>query len=235
MNDKITKIREKYLEFGYNFLSDPEKIILMLSYSERAGNTEASAAKISEIYRNLHTAADSDTTFLMKECGISLNSAILINLLPALKRKSEIDIALKNKLNTADNAKKYFSAYLMGRRTEYVVATATDKKFNLINTAVLAYGGFSEVHFPIRLILDFALKNAADYIFIAHCHPKNTSEPSESDIKTTREITNAVSSIGKVLADHIIVGTDGALSLRELDDKLFEKMTNYVFNIHKES
>lgn len=235
MDDKITKIREKYLKLGYKSLSDIEKIILILSYSERGGDTEAAAAKIVEIYGNLHTAADAHTTFIMKESKISLKSAILINLISALRRKSEIELALKNKLNTAENAKKYFSAYLMGRRTEYVVASATDKKFNLTNTSVLAYGGFSEVHFPIRLILDFALKTEAEYIFMAHCHPKSTSTPSESDIKTTREIKRAINSIGKSLVDHIIVGTDGAISLRELDDTLFDKMTNYITQVHKES
>ncbi len=230
MDDTTAKVREKYLKSGYDSLSDLEKIILILSYSEREGNAEISAVKISEIYGNLHTAADSDTTFLMKECGISLSSAILINIIPALRRKAEIELVSKNRLNTAENAKKYFSAYLMGRRTEYVVASAADKRFNLIKTAVLAYGGFSEVHFPIRLILDFALKNEAEYIFMAHCHPKNTSAPSASDIKTTKEISCAVNSIGKSLADHIIVGTDGAVSLREFDDSLFNKITNYTLS-----
>ncbi|MBO5163680.1 MAG: JAB domain-containing protein [Ruminococcus sp.] len=230
MDDTTAKIREKYLKNGYDSLSDLEKIILILSYSEKESNAEISAVKISEIYGNLHTAADSDTTFLMKECGISLSSAILINLIPALRRKAEMELVSHNRLNTAENAKKYFSAYLIGRRTEYVVASSTDKKFNLKNTAVLAYGGFSEVHFPIRLILDFALKNEAEYIFIAHCHPKDTSVPSASDIKTTKEISCALNSIGKSLADHIIVGTDGAVSLRELDDRLFDKITNYTLS-----
>lgn len=228
MDDKVAKIREKYLKYGYNSLSEFEKIILILSYSERNCETEISASKIFDIYGNLHTAADSDTTFLMKECGISLKSAILINLIPALKRRSEIDLVLNNKLNTVENAKNYFSAYLMGRRTEYVVVSAVNKKFNLINTSVLAYGSFSEVHFPKRLILDFALKNEAEYIFMAHCHPKNTSAPSSSDIKTTREIKSAINSIGRLFVDHIIVGTDGAVSLREIDDKLFDKITNYI-------
>lgn len=231
MNDTISKIRKKYLECGYSSLTDSEKIILTLSYSEKGNNAEISAAKILELYGNLHTAADSDAVFLMKECDISQSSAVLISLISELKRRSEINLALKNKLNTAENAKKYFSAYLMGRRTEYAVAAAVNKKFGIVNTAVLAYGGFSEVHISIRTIIDFALKNEAKYIFISHCHPKDKALPSPSDINTTREIKAAIESIGIVLADHIITGNDGEVSLRELNDDIFSPLSDYITNV----
>ena len=99
MNDAILRIQKKYLEQGYNALTDSEKLILVLSYSEKGGNAEISAAKILNVYGRLHAAADSDVVFLMKECDISLNSAILLSLISELKRKSEINLASRNKLN----------------------------------------------------------------------------------------------------------------------------------------
>lgn len=230
MNNLISEIRKKYTESGYTSLTDSEKLVLLLSYSESGNNAEMSAEKISEIYGNLHTAADSDLIFLMKECKISSSSAILLNLISEIKRKSEIDLAIKNRINTVFNAKKFFSAYLRGKNTEYVAAVATDTKFRIKNAAIIAYGGFSEVHVPIRSITDFALKSEGVYIFIAHCHPKESDNPSATDISTTIEISEAIECIGMKLADHIITGIDGAYSLRENKGDIFTNIPDYIIN-----
>lgn len=228
MIDLINEIRKKYADFSYDALRDQEKLILLLSYSESGSKAEISAEKISEIYGNLHTAADSDPIFLMKECKISSSSAILLNLISEIKRKSEIDLAIKNRINTVFNAKKFFSAYLRGKNTEYVAAVATDTKFRIKNAAIIAYGGFSEVHVPIRSITDFALKSEGVYIFIAHCHPKESDNPSATDISTTIEISEAIECIGMKLADHIITGIDGAYSLRENKGDIFTTIPDYI-------
>ena len=223
----IENIKKKYKENGYSSLTDKEKVILLLSYSEKGNDIEKAADKICDFYGSLHTAADSDIGFLMKECKINLSGAVLINLISQINRRTEVSKAMRNRLNSEQNAKQFFSAYLKGKSTEAVAATVTDKNFRIVNTTILSYGGFSEVHVPIRLIIDFILKNECKYLFIAHSHPNKDETPSPSDIKSTIDIKNAVESIGITLVDHIITGMNGPISMRSRDRNMFTSINEY--------
>ncbi|MDE6775668.1 MAG: hypothetical protein K2J37_05175, partial [Ruminococcus sp.] len=67
--------------------------------------------------------------------------------------------------------------------------------------------------------------------FIAHCHPNESSAPSAADISATRRIKESLKNADVFLADHIITGIDGAVSLREIDrNGLFDKTESYIFN-----
>lgn len=230
MVDLVTELRKKYKKYGYSSLTDKEKIILLLSFSEKGDSIIYSADKIHEIYGNLHTAADYDAVFLQKICGISPESAVLLNLISQFRRKSDLELILRNRLNTSENAKKFFSAFLRGKNVESVAAAAVDKRFRIKNVAIIAYGGFSEVHFPIRAIADFALKNEQEYIFISHSHPNSNDKPSQSDISTTLKIKEAVEAVGMKFADHIIVGLNSTCSLREIKSELFMSIPEYIIN-----
>lgn len=227
MVDFVMELRNKYRKNGYSSLTDKEKILLLLSYSEKGENVAISAEKIYEIYGDLHTAADSDAVFVKKISEISSESAVLINLISQLKRKSDLELLYLIRINTPENAKRFFTAFLRGKHLELVAVATADKRFKIKNTAVIAYGGFSEVHFPIRAITDFALKNEQEYIFIAHSHPVSDENPSQSDISTTLKIKEAVEAVGMKFADHIIVGIDAATSLREYNYEMFSSIPEY--------
>lgn len=227
MNDRILEIRKKHLEQGYDSLTEYEKILNILSYSEISKKTEISADKIMEVYGSLNSAINSDPLFLMKECGISQNTALFLKLIAALKISVEYDIVSKVKLDSVENAKKFFSTYLSGKKTEVVAAVVVDENFTIINKSVLAYGGFSEVHVPTRLVVEFALKNDAKYLFLSHCHPKGEASPSDSDIVTTKKIKEVCENLGLYLIDHIIVGSDDACSMCEINKEMFSDLPDY--------
>ncbi|MBR6580277.1 MAG: JAB domain-containing protein [Ruminococcus sp.] len=227
MVDLVTELRKKYKKYGYSSLTDKEKIILLLSFSEKGESIIYSADKIHEIYGNLHIAADSDVVFMQKICEISSESAVLINLISQLKRKSDLELLSQVRINTPENSKRFFTAFLRGKHLELVAVAAADKRFKIKHAAVIAYGGFSEVHFPMRAITDFALKNGQEYIFIAHSHPVSDENPSQSDISTTLKIKKAVEAVGMKFVDHIIVGIDSATSLREYNYEMFSSIPEY--------
>lgn len=230
MNRLIEDIKEKYKNNGYLSLTDKEKIILLLSYSEKGDNIEKSAERICGIYGNIHNAADSDIGFLMKECNLNSSSAVLINLISQINRRAEVRKVMRYRLNSAENAKQFFTVYLKKKNTEAVAVAVTDENFRIVNTAILAYGGFSEVHVPIRLIIDFILKNECKYLFIAHSHPNKDVKPSPSDIKSTINIRSAVESIGIKLVDHIITGINGAYSMKCCNVEMFTQIKEYKIN-----
>jgi DNA repair protein RadC len=53
-------------------------------------------------------------------------------------------------------------------------------------------------------------------ISVAHNHPTGDPSPSRDDIALTREVRNALKTVGVSLHDHIIIGRKGHCSLRSL-------------------
>ena len=80
--------------------------------------------------------------------------------------------------------------------------------------AILEYGAFAGGYLAHkRAILEYAFSQDADAVIIAHNHPGAPAAPSHSDIILTRETAKLLAETGIRLADHIITGTDGFISL----------------------
>jgi DNA repair protein RadC len=67
---------------------------------------------------------------------------------------------------------------------------------------------------PREVYRNAILKDAASIVCV-HNHPSGDPTPSERDIEITDQLHYAGEIIGIALTDHIIVGTEGFISLRE--------------------
>lgn len=66
-----------------------------------------------------------------------------------------------------------------------------------------------------REVFKRALLNNARYIMVAHNHPSGDPNPSKEDIQITERLKEAGNLLGINLLDHIIVGEDKYISLKE--------------------
>ena len=66
-----------------------------------------------------------------------------------------------------------------------------------------------------REILIEALRYRGTGIILAHNHPSGTPEPSKEDCLFTKRVQEAGTLIGIPLLDHIIIGDNSYVSLRE--------------------
>lgn len=66
-----------------------------------------------------------------------------------------------------------------------------------------------------REVFKRALLNNADSIMVAHNHPSGDPNPSKEDIQITERLKEAGNLLGINLIDHIIVGDDKYISLKE--------------------
>jgi DNA repair protein RadC len=55
----------------------------------------------------------------------------------------------------------------------------------------------------------------APAIILSHCHPSGQTDPSPEDVQVTRTINQAGQLLGIEVLDHIIVGQDSWVSLKE--------------------
>lgn len=79
----------------------------------------------------------------------------------------------------------------------------------------IAVGTVSQVQANLRFLLGRAFDVGAHGILLAHNHPSGSAEPSPEDIAQTQRIARITSAVGVELVDHLIVGADTIVSMRD--------------------
>jgi DNA repair protein RadC len=64
-------------------------------------------------------------------------------------------------------------------------------------------------------VIKRALELSATAVILVHNHPSGDPSPSRADIEMTKAIIEVAKPLGIAVHDHIIVGKDGHVSLRE--------------------
>lgn len=93
-----------------------------------------------------------------------------------------------------------------------------DRKNRLISDEQLSVGTVDHVPVYPREVVRCALALNASALIIVHNHPSGDPEPSDSDIRMTKEVHDACGVLGLTLHDHIIVGAGRETSLRARGD-----------------
>lgn len=89
-----------------------------------------------------------------------------------------------------------------------------DRRNHLIADEATATGTVDHVPVYPREVVKRALELDASAMIIVHNHPSGDPTPSEEDIAMTRTVQMASETMGIVLHDHVVIGTDGAFSFR---------------------
>ena len=175
------------------------------------------AQTITQDYGSFSSLADSDPYLLMNCGGVSEQTAVLLKAISRLAVVRSAEVSRFRTLKTANRAKEYFTSRFMGSTNEQLAAVTVNEKLRITSFGIITGGTGARIDSSCRSIIEFAINNNADYIFIAHNHPNSSPAPSESDISSTRRIDSVLESLDITLIDHIITGIGGAVSMRELN------------------
>ena len=72
----------------------------------------------------------------------------------------------------------------------------------------------------IRKVVEMALLTSASAVILAHNHPSGVAVPSSSDGAATRQVAEALRTIGVRLVDHIVVADRDFVSMADSGDLL---------------
>lgn len=224
----IKELKQKYNSEGYDALTPEEKTRLFFSYAEKGDNIDKTAENIIKTYGNIFNAANANILSLMNFQKLSPTSAILLKLIPVFSTFCTLYNSDDIKFNSSWNAKNFFYNLLRNNSIEKAVVIALNKNFGIIEKYGISSNNTSKVDISLKKIYEFANNYHAVYIIIAHNHPKGNIKPSEDDITITVKIKKILSHIDVKLVDHIIIGADNALSMREyLNNDTFDYIEDY--------
>ncbi|OBX76548.1 hypothetical protein A9308_08345 [Moraxella atlantae] len=209
--------REKLLQKGADSLSDSEILAIFL----RTGTKDKSAIELArDLIAKFGSLADllaapADEVMNHSGIGIAKYAQILASLEMG-KRYLAAQVKQAPNLNSSQLVKDYLTTQLRPRRREEFAVLFLSNELTLIQFETLFTGGLSSCSVCVREVLRQALKYGASQLIIAHNHPATSAQPSKADIDLTHTIADACQLIDMQLLDHIIVGQDSTVSLREL-------------------
>jgi len=90
-----------------------------------------------------------------------------------------------------------------------------DTRCRVLDVVLVYQGNVNSTSFrAAELLRDAVIRNAPSLVLV-HNHPSGDPEPSPPDIKLTKELIKAGELLDIEVSDHVIVGRDSFVSLRE--------------------
>ncbi len=211
------RIRKKYLKSGLDNWHDYEILELMLTYAIPRKDTKPIAKALLKKFKSIRGVFDAEIEALNTIKGIGANAGILINLF-----KEVVSLYLLQDLLEQENAisspkavYNYLQASLRGAKDEIFKVIFLNTANRPVKAETIHVGTVNKAVIYPRKVVEYALKNKATSVILAHNHPGGGLTPSEEDKNITQVLIKALGTVDVNVLDHIIIGFEGYFSFKE--------------------
>lgn len=207
--------REKMFALGSEALSDQEILAILL----RTGTKEKSALELAEdlLKKGGLTSLTQVSIEELRLCkGMGLAKAAQLKAAVELsKRLTRQSLGPKPVIRSPKDAADLILAEMsyLDREHFRVINLNTKNQVMFIDTVSVGTLNTSVVH-P-REVFKLPIKRSAASLILVHNHPSGNTEPSREDLNITKRLREAGSILGIEIIDHIIIGQNNYLSMKE--------------------
>lgn len=210
--------RERLLRDGPDHLSDAELLAIFLRVGVR-GKSAVDLARelIGHFGGDLHTLCAAGIPELEAVSGIGPAKAAQLKAVFALAGRALAGrLAERDLLGSPSAVRDFLRVRYASLPYEVFAVLLLDTQNRLIEVAEPFRGTLAQTAVYPREIARLALQKNAASVILAHNHPSGVAEPSESDLRLTRELRTGLALLDIRVLDHFIVaGTADPVSLAE--------------------
>ncbi|MBI4649472.1 MAG: DNA repair protein RadC [Bacteroidia bacterium] len=202
--------REKLLIKGIGSLSDAELLAILI----RAGNKHESAVELAkkilfDAGNNLNELGKFTIEALTAIKGIGMAKAVTILAALELGRRRNLTCAAeKTTIMKSDDVFNLFKPVLSDLKYEEFWILLLNRANKVVHKSRISQGGVSGTVIDVKLIIKMAIDKLSNAIILCHNHPSGNYEPSDLDIKITKQINEAARFMEISLLDHVIIAGD---------------------------
>ncbi len=215
---KDERPREKLMNRGAEALSNAELLAILL----RTGTQEESVMRLAERILieagedGLGGLAHSSIESLMKRKGVGEAKAITIAAALELGKRVAVGDSKKRVIiRSSDDIANYMMPRLRYCDREHFYAILLNAKNHIIASPLISIGTLSESLVHPRELFKEAINHSSSSIILVHNHPSGDPSPSREDIMMTRRIIEGGRLLNIQILDHVIIGDNTYISLRE--------------------
>jgi DNA repair protein RadC len=208
--------RERLEAYGATVLSDAELIAIALRTGSRTENALHLAHRVLNCFRSLAGLDNAGFGELCSIPGIGPAKAAQLKAAVELGRRAILSANGTRPIITCPaDAAQVFKAEMSMLRQEQLRVMLLDTKHHVLRTPVVYVGNVNASMVRVAEVFREAIKENAVAILLAHNHPSGDPTPSMDDIRVTQEIVRAGKNLDIEVLDHLIVGGQDYVSLKE--------------------
>ncbi|ASJ76630.1 RadC family protein [Granulosicoccus antarcticus] len=208
--------REKLLHHGASSLSDAELLAIFIQ-TGTAGNSAIQVAfNALEEFGSLSNLLGADKRTFCAAQGLGDARYCLMQAALEVSRRNVFETVMQGDvLSSPEHVRHYLALHLTGLGHEVFAGLFLDNRHRVIEYRELFRGTIdSAAVYPREVVKRCLSSNAAAVIF-AHNHPSGVAEPSDTDVRLTRKLVDALALIDVRVLDHLIIGQGVQTSLAE--------------------
>jgi DNA repair protein RadC len=213
---------EKMELFGSENLTNSELLAIII----KTGTVKNSCLEIAQKILKKNESIDemSDLEYLSSISVEELKSYDGIGRVKALqikavielsKRLSNIYVKQKDKIVSPKDVFNMLNSKYLGQKQECLKTILLNKKNNVISIVTNAIGKSDRIDIGLKEVFCEPIKQMANSIILVHNHPSGSLIPSKQDIAFTNTVYEYSKIFNIELLDHIIIGSDKYISLKE--------------------
>ncbi|TJX62511.1 JAB domain-containing protein [Soehngenia saccharolytica] len=209
--------REKLIAYGPESLSNAELIAVII----RTGQGDSTAIDLANKVigldkRGIVHLTDASIDDLKKVNGIGeCKAAQIIAALELAKRIKKVNPYESIRISEPYQIARILVDEMKFLTKEYFNIVLLDTKNQVISVENISIGSLNSSIVHPREVFKEAIKKSSNSIILAHNHPSGDVTPSNEDIAITNRLIEAGEIIGIKVIDHIIVGNENYLSMKE--------------------
>ncbi|REK55765.1 MAG: hypothetical protein C6P36_11380 [Geobacillus sp.] len=213
---KDDRPRERLLSAGPESLADHELLAILLRTGTKEESVLQLAHRLLQHFEGLRLLKDASIEEITSIKGIGTTKAVQI--LAAIELGRRIHHLVNNDryvIRSPEDGAKYVMEDMRFLSQEHFVAIYLNTKNQVIYRKTIFIGSLNASIVHPREVFKEAIKRSAASIICAHNHPSGDPTPSREDIDVTKRLAECGRIIGIELLDHLIIGDQKFVSLKE--------------------
>ncbi|MDD3304257.1 MAG: DNA repair protein RadC [Clostridia bacterium] len=213
---------EKLELVGANHLTNSELLAIVIKTGTSRYNCVEIAQNILTVSSD--TESQNDLEYFMNLSMEELKSFEGIGRVKAIQIKAVIELARrianthtleKKKIISPKDVYNLLGKKYLGEKQEILKTVILNKQNAILSIVTNAKGSIDKVEIGMKEVFSEPIKQLASGIILVHNHPSGSLVPSKSDIEFTNKVCEYSKIFGIELLDHIIIGNNSYMSLKE--------------------
>ena len=208
--------RERFIQNGPQSLSNHELLALILGTGTKQESVLQLANRLLAEFEGLRLLKDATLEELTAIKGIGMAKAI--HLLAAVeigRRLASHTHEDRYVIRSPEDGANYLMNDMKFLSQEHFVCLFLNTKNQVVHRQTIFIGSLNASIVHPREVYKEAVRRSAASIICAHNHPSGDASPSREDIEVTKRLVECGKMIGIDLLDHLIIGDNKYVSLKE--------------------